>query len=331
MIDLPRETVIRRYIPIERLETILKGELYFTRFDKFDDRLEGGISSNNFSSISNSWEVFDRALNRHWPSVDKDGTEVAEFAGTEQYFPSLFGQQHKDNGEAYLQNIRYWLYASCWIDLPHECYAMWQLFGSSGANCRHAIPCRACYESLGQSICIESTVGALLDNLEVPKNYSLLAKKIEYINQKTHKFEEHDLASKPFFCKAAHYSFEHEYRVLVWPTDKDVRFSYKHESTGMGSTKNDQDHLRIKITSVDSIIQKIILSPLPHARQLAIQAAHMEKYQSALGLQESLANAPLRKKVEDMCRKYQISTRIVDSALNQVPATDCYLADLKEL
>ncbi|MDU9394714.1 hypothetical protein [Pseudomonas sp. zfem002] len=326
MIDIPRETVIRRYIPVKYLETILNGELYFTQFDKFPDRLEGGIAANNFSSISNSWGVLDRAINRNWPSVESDRSEIAEVPEKKEYFPSLFGPQHRDNGEAYLKNIRYWLYASCWIDLPHECYAMWQLFGSSGANCTHPTPCQVCYESLGQSVCIESTVGALLDNLDLPKGYSLLARKIEYLDQGAHTFEEHELADKPFFTKASHYSFEHEYRFLVWPTDKDIRFSYKHESTGVGSTKNDQDHLRVSVNNIDSVIHKIILSPLPPAQQLAIQADHMKKYKSALGLQESLSNTPLRDKVEEMCRKYQISSKIVDSALNQVPATDCYSA-----
>ncbi|MNP84807.1 hypothetical protein D3C76_1842770 [compost metagenome] len=50
----------------------------------------------------------------------------------------------------------------------------------------------------------------------------------------------------------------------------------------------------------------------------------MEKYQSTLGLQESLSNEHLRSKIKQLCDKKNISVEIFDSDLNQTLPMDCY-------
>ncbi|WP_455894109.1 hypothetical protein [Pseudomonas palmensis] len=329
VIDVCRDTVIRRYLPLRHFKSILETKsLYFARFDDFEDRLEGGISANNFPSISDAWGQIDVALNKQWPSPSDNGEHVKVIDRNTfgESFPSLFGEQLKINGEAYLQNVRNWLYASCWSDKPHECHAMWQLFGSSGGNCRHNTPCIECQESLGTAVCIETTLGSIIDNLVLPDGFNLLVRKVEYLDHKAATFQDHELAVRPFFSKALHFGFEHELRFMVWPTDKNIRFSYKHESTGKGSTVNGRKEVRVPIKNPEAMVNKIILSPVSFINQRAAEKQHWESHESVLGLQEALANSDLRAQVEALCKEYNVSATIVDSDLNQVSAKDCYSA-----
>lgn len=329
IIDACRDTVVRRYLPLRHFKSLLeKKSLYFTRFDNFEDRLEGGISANNFPSISNAWRQIDASINKQWPSRSGNDEPVEEINRNifGESFPSLFGEQLKINGEAYLQNVRNWLYASCWSDMPYECHAMWQLFGSSGGNCRHKTPCTECQESLGTAVCIETTLGAIIDNLVLPDDFNLLVRKVEYLDHKEATFQDHELAVRPFFSKALHFGFEHELRFMVWPTDKNIRFSYKHESTGKGSTVNGREEVNVPIKNLETMFSKIILSPLSFTKQSAAEKQHWENHESALGLQEALANSGLRAQVEALCKEYNVAATIVDSDLNQVAVKDGYSA-----
>ncbi|ELF6207572.1 hypothetical protein RNI54_004425 [Pseudomonas putida] len=321
-VEIPRETVVRRYMSLNIFQKLIESSsLYFSRFTSFDDHLEGGITKKNYSSISNSLEVFDLAMNRQWPAANGSRTDSDDqsklFNAT---FPSLFGEQKKLDGDAYLKNVRSWLYASCWTDIPHECLAMWQLYGSSGANCRHENYCIECNESVGRSICIETTIGAILDNLEIDESYNLMARKIDYIDHRSVSFEDEDLAFKPFFSKALHFSYEHEVRFMLWPNRKDIEFSYKYKQ----STQNSQLSVSLPIRDINSFIGRIILSPLPPKAQMQIVAKHHEKYSTNLGLSDSLSNTRLRESVDSILLKHGLKADVVDSDLNQTAFSDCY-------
>ena len=322
--NVPRNTVLKRYISLEKFEKLLTDKaLYFARFDRFEDRLEGGINQKNFPSISNSWGILDRAINGCWPSVESQSDEsTSKGEMLSETFSSLFGEQKKINGEAYLQNVSSWLYASCWTDLRHECQAMWQLYGSSGACCRHEAPCTKCQASVGMSLCIETTLGSLIDNLVLDEGYNAIARKIEYLDHRNAVFLEHEMAVRPFFAKALHFSYEHELRLMLWPKRKDIDFSYIHNA----STINERQSVSLPLENLDSLIHKIILSPISYATQKQLSDNHFSKYKTALGLPEALANENLRQRVSALCQEFGVSAEIVDSDLNQISASDCYSA-----
>nr|WP_294976491.1 hypothetical protein [uncultured Pseudomonas sp.] len=321
--DVPRDTKIRRYMTLDKFESILEcRELYFSRFDNFEDRLEGGISTKSYQSISNSPKLLDRAM-QLFPSPDSSKNQ--ETTGIDrkildETFQSIFGEQSKVNGDAYLQHVNSWLYASCWTDLPHECQAMWQLYGSSGANCRHEVGCTECERTLGMSVCIETTLGAVLDNLELTEDYNLTIGKVEYLDHRNTVFEDQDLITKPFFSKALHFSYENEIRFMLWPTRKDIIFSYKHNE----STTNEDYHISLPIKSMEGFLGKVILSPLPFKVQKKISKRQFENFKSDLGLPEALSNSTLRNMVNNLCNKHGISINVVDSDLNQVSTKDLY-------
>lgn len=323
IVGVSRDSIIKRYISLDKFEKLLNSKsMYFSRFDKFEDNLEGGINNANFPSISNDLKILEATI-EFWPSAqkrDKQRTSDITNELSSQEFPSLFGTQKKINGNAFLEHISSWLYANCWTDLPYECQAMWQLYGSSGSNCRHVDGCVECEKTQGMSLCIESTIGAVLDSLEINEDYNLSIQKVEYLDHRHTVFEDHDLVSRPFFSKAMHFSYENEVRFLLWPDRKDIEFTYKYKKSSINEIKNVELHIK----DINTFIGKIILSPLPFEKSKAIRDDHMKKHQSTLGLKEALSNAGLRNTVERLCAQNSINVEIVDSDLNQTPTVDCY-------
>jgi hypothetical protein len=299
--------------------------MFFSRFDNFEDRLEGGINRANFPSISNSLEVMDAAL-RNWPGMQpRSEREEAELQNIEtriqnQTFFSIFGLQNKIDGDAFLERVSSWLYASCWTDLSHECQAMWQLYGSSGSSCRHGAACVECSKTLGNSVCIETTVGSIMDSLEMKEDYNFSVRKVEYLDRRASRFADGDMTIRPFFSKALHFSYENEVRFMLWPDRKDIMFSYKYNQ----STVNDIQNEALKIKNMQRFIGRIILSPLPFKKANDIRMRHMDRYKSALGLEDELSNSDLKIKVLSLLRVNGLDVNVIDSDLNQVSVTDCY-------
>ena len=325
-VDVAREKTIRRYMSFENFERLIKSQtMYFSRFDSFDDHLEGGINKRNFSSISNSLEILD-SMNLSWPGIHPRGEqELAELQKVQNEiqnhtFPSLFGPQKKVDGEAYLQRISSWLYASCWTGLSHECHAMWQLYGSSGSNCRHDAGCTECAKTLGDSVCIETTIGSVQDSLEIKEGYNFSIREVEYLDHRESVFEDGDMVYRPFFSKALHFSYENEIRFMLWPDRKGINFSYKFNQSAINNIRSEQ----LSITNLESFIGKVILSPIPFREAKDIRARHMEQYQSTLGLEDALSNSDLKNKVRNLFRDKDLKINIVDSDLNQICVTDCY-------
>lgn len=326
-IGVSRDLIVRRYVSFDVFEMLINSQaLYFSRFDKFDDNLEGGINAKNFPYVSNEPKVLDVAISLCWPGTSSRSEQelvAMQKAHSEidsETFQSLFGVQKKINGSAYLRNISSWLYASCWTDLPYECQAMWQLYGSSGSNCRHEIGCLDCEKTVGNSVCIETTIGAILDNLELKEGFNLSIQKVEYLDHRLTEFSGSDMISRPFFSKALHFSYENEVRLMLWSDRQDIEFSYQY---GKG-TQNKEDGQVLHIRNIEAFIGKIILSPLSLKMAKKIIDPYKDPCRSQLGLQDSLANLALRDKVKALCVRKNIDIEIVDSDLNQVSASDCY-------
>jgi hypothetical protein len=201
---------------------------------------------------------------------------------------------------------------------------MWQLYGSSGSNCRHDAGCTECAKTLGESVCIETTIGSVEDSLEIKEGYNLSVQQVEYLDHRESVFEESEMNYRPFFSKAFHFSYENEIRFMLWPNRKDIKFSYKFNQSTTNNIPSEQLH----ITSLESFIGKVILSPLPFKKAKEIRERHMEQYQSTLGLEEAISNSDLKNKVRNLLNDKNIKINIVDSDLNQICVTDCYTSGI---
>ena len=323
-VGVDRDLVVKRYMSLGKFESLINsGSLYFSRFDRFTDKLEGGINSQNYPDISVSAELFDLTINYRASdpaSPEKTQTEKRINEINNETFEGIFGSEKKLDGDSYLQLVSSWLYANCWTDLDHECDAMWSLYGITGVGCNHVECCPQCESTHGMSVCIETTIGAILDNLELDERYNLSIQKVDYIDHKKIKFEAHELSTKPFFSKARHFSYENEVRLMLWPDRSDISFSYVYQQ----STVNDKKSVELKIKNISSFINKIILSPIPAKKSAQLRTSHYEAHQSTLGLKDSLANYILREKVQTLCSANSLSVEILDSGLNQVATSDCY-------
>lgn len=324
IIGVSRDLVVRRYMSLSKFEKLLStGNMYFSRFDDFPDKLEGGITSQNYTDVSCALEVFDLTMSS-FPRADgqsnsrvlKDNIhEVGN--GT---FEGLYGTQKRIDGDSYLKLVSSWLYANCWTDLPHECQAMWSLYGVTGIGCTHSEFCVKCENTHGMSVCIETTVGAIIDNLELSDDYHFSVQKVDYIDHRNTKFGKDEISSRPFFSKAKHFSYEHEVRFVLWPNKAGVRFSYVRGE----STVNQQAHVLLGVKDMSSLIKKVILSPISFRAAAKTRESHLEQYQSLLGLEGSLSNKMLKDKVISLCKVNGVDVEIADSDMNQVGTSDCY-------
>lgn len=324
LVGVSRDLIVRRYMSLDKFEKLLStGGLYFARFDSFSDKLEGGITSQNYPDVSCALELFDLAMNPLPRGTSHSGKEVVkDIIGevSNSTFEGLYGTHKRIDGDDYLKLVSTWLYASCWTDLPHECQAMWSLYGVTGTGCDHPECCVQCESTHGMSICIETTVGSIVDNLQLEEEYHFSVQKVDYVNHKTTKFGSGELSTKPFFSKAKHFSYENEVRFVLWPNKANVCFSYKNGE----STINEQPHVLLGVKDMGSLIKKIILSPVPYSSAVKIRESHLEQYQTLLGLEENLSNKILRDKVVSLCKINGVHVEIVDSDMNQVGTSDCY-------
>ncbi len=324
-VGVSRDLIVRRYMSLSIFEKLLStNSLYFSRFDSFPDKLEGGITNQNYTDVSCSLELFDLTM-VSLPRADRHSNNgisknvIHEI--NNDSFEGLYGTQKRIDGDNYLKLVSSWLYASCWTDLPHECQAMWSLYGVTGTGCAHPECCVQCESTHGMSVCVETTVGAIVDNLDINDEYHFSAQKVDYIDHKSTKFGKDELSTRPFFSKAKHFSYENEVRFVLWPNKADVCFSYVRGK----STVNQQPYVLLGVKDMGSLIKKIILSPVPFHVAAKIRESHLEQYQSLLGLKESLSNKTLKDKVVSLCKMNGVDVEIVDSDVNQVGTDDCYV------
>lgn len=58
LVGVSRDLIVRRYMSLDKFEKLLStGGLYFARFDSFSDKLEGGITSQNYPDVSCALEL----------------------------------------------------------------------------------------------------------------------------------------------------------------------------------------------------------------------------------------------------------------------------------
>jgi len=324
LIGVSRDLVVRRYMSLSKFEKLVStGCMYFSRFDDFPDKLEGGITSQNYTDVSCALEIFDLAMSS-FPSSDgrSNSSELKDVMHevSNETFEGLYGAQKRIDGDSYLKLVSSWLYATCWTDLPHECQAMWSLYGVTGIGCSHPECCAQCENTHGMSVCIETTVGAIIDNLDLSDDYHFSVQKVDYIDHRSTKFGKDEISSRPFFSKAKHFSYEHEVRFVLWPNKADVRFSCVRGE----STVNQQPHVLLGVKNMSSLIKKIILSPVSFQAAAKTRKSHLEQYQSLLGLEGSLSNKILKHKVVSLCKLNGVDVEITDSDMNQVGVSDCY-------
>lgn len=254
--SLPGSVKVRRYLTPFKFEYLLKEKsLYMPSYAGFSDKLEGGITSKDYLRSTLELELLDSAMSRLGCMDGPEGFYKREEEAKEQSlrfkerkFETIFGEELSENLEAYLKNIRNWLYACCWHNYDQECYAMWEIYGKGKdryAGTLLNLPA-------GSGFCIETTVEKIQENLVLSADYNFVLSEVDYINHLEESPFENPMAQ--FSSKARHFEFEKEIRLIAWPKRDGIIFSYKY---GM-STTNDEKTISPKIKDLNSFISKVI-------------------------------------------------------------------------
>lgn len=216
--------------------------LYLPKMSIFEDHLEGGLTAKDYLSTSNETTIVDAALNVSWPTADnsfenhKKRLEQAEAIQQKlknRTFETPFGVYKCDDIEKIFSQCREWLYVSCWHKSPHECSAMWSLYGADK-----------------NSVCIFTTEEKLLNQIQPESSINIITlEDVAYLNHGSDCLGKSNLA--PFISKSLPFSFEKESRIVSYNPKIDLNATERNNSSGE----------KLPIKSLSELIEKIVVSP----------------------------------------------------------------------
>lgn len=216
--------------------------LYLPKMSIFEDHLEGGLTAKDYLSTSNKTAILDTALNVSWPTTDnsienhKKRLEQAEAIQQKlknRTFETPFGVYKCDDIEKIFSQCREWLYVSCWHKSPHECSAMWSLYGADK-----------------NSVCIFTTEEKLLSQIQPENSINIITlEDVEYLNHGSDCLGKSNLA--PFIAKSLPFNFEKELRIVSYNPKTDLNTTERNNSSGE----------KLPIKSLSELIEKIVVSP----------------------------------------------------------------------
>lgn len=256
--------------------------LFLPKMSIFEDHLEGGLTARDYLSNSNDAPIFDIALNGVFPvsgeSVEDriSRLEQAEFSQKKllhRTFDTPFGSYKCDEIENIFSRCREWIYVSCWHKSPHECSAMWALYGADN-----------------NSLCIFTTEEKLRNQI-LPENGANLItlQNIKYLDHKSACLNDSDLS--PFTVKALPFSFEKELRIISCDPKIDLNFTTKNSASGE----------MLSIKSLSELIDKIVISP----KADSWFHESIQKLCSAYGLKVEITKSSLQeKRIESFYEAY---------------------------
>lgn len=216
--------------------------LFLPKMSIFEDHLEGGLTAKDFLSTSNDAAILDIAVNGLWPATDEaieSRTKRLEQAESIQQnlqlrtFETPFGSYKCDDIEKIFSRCREWLYVSCWHRSPHECSAMWSLYGADNS-----------------SVCIFTTEEKLRSQAQPENEVNVITlQDVKYLDHKSATLDKNNLA--PFIAKALPFSFEKELRIVSYNSETDLNIATKNSASGE----------KLLIKSLSQLIDKIVVSP----------------------------------------------------------------------
>lgn len=235
--------ILQRYMNLPKFMYLLQeGALYLPKMSIFEDHLEGGLTAKDYLSTSNEAAILDTALNVSWPAADnsienhKKRLEQAEAIQQKlknRTFETPFGVYKCEDIEKIFSQCREWLYVSCWHKSPHECSAMWSLYGADK-----------------NSVCIFTTEEKILSQILPESSINIIAlEDVEYLDHGSDCLGKSNLA--PFIAKSLPFSFEKELRIVSYNPKTDLNATERNNSNGE----------KLPIKSLSELIEKIVVSP----------------------------------------------------------------------
>lgn len=233
---------IRRYMSMKKFERLVRqGMHYFPAVSSFEDQLEGGLHTITPYLLEYDRVILDVAMNKMWPSSEGSRTEHQD-AVPEVSLSTVFGEYSTSSIEQNLALLAWQkdnLFVSCWDSSENERLEMWKIYGRDRCE-------GACDDS--RAVCIETTVGKLVDSLSLSSGFELRVARVEYFYPNSFQYER-EIPLAPFLAKHYCYGFEREIRLVCF------------DSSLEPLSEQVKSHGRL-IENASLGIDKVVVSPL---------------------------------------------------------------------
>lgn len=218
---------IWRYMDLWKLESMLEdnGCLYFTRSDRFEDKLEGKYSDISLKNLeANYLNIYGETFVKNWKAL------------------------YYSKGD-YINAVKRNSLVSCWHINEKENIDMWEKYTTLNESLVIKSSINRLYESL---------------NIEKNINFDIEIREVKYVDFHSEPltFEKHIL--EPLFYKDNEYKFENELRAIVWkrPNNNILNTDLSNFNVCDGGSLNIDldiliDEIYLHPNSSDDFIEKI--------------------------------------------------------------------------
>jgi len=173
-----------RYYDVIKFLSLVNGELYFARADKFKDKYEGAIPRQNYLHFA---ELYRGRTGLKGYNADIHADKADNRADIKKEFLEEFSKRKKK------------VAISCWHLNESESAAMWEVYSRAGQ---------------GIAVC---TTHNKLQRINKPSGYEMEMLKVHYIDFENDFHEGYiDNELLPFKIKRKEFEYEHEFRILLY-------------------------------------------------------------------------------------------------------------------
>lgn len=194
------ENKLWKYLDVIKFLTLVNGELYFARADKFKDKYEGAIPKQNYLHFA---DMYRRAKLNHRDSTNEADTNI-EMNYSRKGLPKGIEKDIRKEFFRKFNERKKKVAISCWHLNESESAAMWEI-----------------YSRAGQGIAICTTLQKL-HKIKKPHGYEMEMFKVEYIDfDKTFDTGFTDYELLPFKNKRKEFEYEHEFRIMLYQKNRE--------------------------------------------------------------------------------------------------------------
>lgn len=218
-----------RYYDVIKFLSLVNGELYFARADKFKDKYEGAIPRQNYLHFAKAYDGMAGQKVYNGNIHIENGAGKAETGADKGTgIVTEIGADIKKEFLEELSKRKKMVAISCWHLDESESAAMWEVYSRAGQ---------------GIAVC---TTHKKLQNIIKPAGYEMEMLKVDYLDFENDYHQGYvDNQLLPFKIKRKEFQYEHEFRILL----------YKHK---LGVLP--EEGVKIPVDTQD-IIEDIIASP----------------------------------------------------------------------
>lgn len=230
------------------MDLVATSRLFFPKISIFPDKLEGSLTALDEFLQPDMMARFDRLLN----GLGSAGADRKGFGGDDGDaqleherkvdFETVFGPipvclNERDRTSLHIvEEQREWLFSQCWhiANSESESVAMWRMYGGESG------------------VCIVSTVGRVLDNVDRMGKYKITAAKVEYRDQS-------EVLSWTRSGSDRHPLHQFAWKHRFYLAEGELRFIAYDPNSSLGN-QNSEAGVRLPV-NLSGLIQEVRVSP----------------------------------------------------------------------